>query len=79
MAKAYSPEGSPIVGTLELIPGMAMAEVTRDDSGAINVEYEGETEVYWNDQKTVRDNETNETIYVDENESRWLESELVWK
>ena len=79
MLKAYSPDGSAIVGTYELIPGMAQAEVTRDDSGAVNVEYLGETEVYWNDQKTVRDSETNQTIYVDENESTWRESELVWK
>lgn len=77
MLKAFSPYGAPIVGTLENIPGMAHAWVTRNADGTANVEFLGETDLYWNDQVT--DEIDGETVFVDENEKTCVESEIEWR
>lgn len=50
--KAYSPTGSLIVATADLIPGYAeVAGVTRAEDGSLIFEYGGETGMDWNGQR----------------------------
>lgn len=77
---AYSPNGTPIIGTLETIT--ARAEISADTfarnaDGSIVFEYEGETEVFWDDQETVRRN--GEVIYLDEDGGEWTAAQIVLK
>lgn len=50
--------GQPAKGTVDLIPGLAL--LTFDDDG--HAEYEGETEVNWNNQATRHDQAGNEIL-----------------
>lgn len=71
-----SPNGSPIVGTKELIPGMAYAS---EYSETGEPEYEGETDVYWNDQKTIKRRGPNgkvSLVYLDEGGEEWTFDQL---
>lgn len=67
-----SPTGSPIIGTLETIIGRANA-VEYSETGA--PDYDGGTEVYWDEQKTVERNGS--PVYLDENGGEWAFSQLV--
>ena len=52
--QAFSPTGVPIIGTADTIPGNALAlDFTRDETGAIVVEFGGETKICWNGQRTL--------------------------
>lgn len=56
---------SPIKGTLETLSGCALfSEVKRKSDGSISYEYVGETEVFWDEQRTVTGDEG--VIYLDE-------------
>jgi hypothetical protein len=72
-----SPTGTIIVATLERLTGRAIivpGSVRQDCLGSFEFEYEGSTEIYWNDQQTVvRDDER---VFVDRNGDEFLESEL---
>jgi hypothetical protein len=50
--KAISPDGNDIIGTLEVIEGVARADVALAKNGRLKVEFLGETDVDWNTQVT---------------------------
>jgi len=66
-----APNGSPIVGTSELTPGMA--EVTFHEDGTWD--YAGETDVYWDGQTTVT--WAGQIVWQDQDGNEWRESELL--
>lgn len=49
MKQLYAPNGKLIIGTSELITGMARVEGFDEDGAPV---FSGRTEVYWDDQKT---------------------------
>lgn len=54
--KAFAPNGKQIRGTLDTIP--AIAEISsesysRNANGKLEFDWDGETDVIWDDQKTV--------------------------
>ena len=69
----FSPSGSPIVGTKELLTGTAYL-LSISDEGV--PEYEGSTDVNWSEQKTAR-NDKGELIFVAEDGSEWACCDLV--
>jgi hypothetical protein len=76
--KAYAPNGRPIIGTSDLIPGCALGAVFKEaPDGELQVEFEGETRVYWDGQYQVTDDEGRE-LYQDDDGGEWPESELVF-
>ena len=77
MLVAYSPSGVLIDGTLESLLGRAHVHVTKNVQGHVEIEFLGETEIFWNEQKTVEQDD--EIIYLDEEGGIWKESEIVWK
>lgn len=74
--KAFAPTGVEIVGTLEMIPGTAIAsDFARNPDGSISVEYDGGTDVDWDGQATVTRN--GKKVYVDDSGGEWTEDQLV--
>ena len=75
--RAYSPTGSLIVQTLEVVP--ATSGITPNSfrmiHGELDFDWDGNTEIEWNDQKTVM--RENQRVFVDEEGLEWLESQLV--
>lgn len=69
----FAPNGSQIVGTLERITGRANA-TSYSETG--EPEYDGETEVWWDEQETAT-NAAGQTIYVDEDGYQWTFDELT--
>ena len=67
-----SPNGLPIVGTLETLK--ARAEAT-EYSATGEPEYSGETDVWWDEQKTVT--KGNSLVYLDEDGYEWVFPDLV--
>lgn len=50
-------DGEEIIGTLERVPGTAnIGSASRNSDGSINIEHGGETDIDWNEQKTVKIN-----------------------
>ena len=72
---AVSPEGNPIIGTLEFVEGVALADITVSDNGELNLEYSGETEVDWDSQRTKT--EEGERLFVCSRRKVWRESQVV--
>lgn len=73
--KLISPHGSEIIGTLETIIGYAaFQEPKLDENGKIDFEYSGETEINWNEQKTVE--RDGGRVFVDEDGREFNESQL---
>jgi hypothetical protein len=65
-----SPKGSPIVGTLEIIHGVANCTIHSDGTRT----YDGGTDVDWDSQETVvRDGKV---IFVDEDGEEWTFDQL---
>jgi hypothetical protein len=78
MADLTNGMGVRIIGTLELVPGCALIQpgsVKKCGKNRFRFEYEGETEVFWDDQKTQR--RRGERLFVDENYDVWRESQLL--
>lgn len=73
--KAIAPEDNPIIGTLEFVEGVALADTTIGDNGELNVGYSGETEVDWNSQRTKT--EEGERLFVCSRHKLWRESQVV--
>lgn len=76
---AFAPNGSPICGTLESVPGCAETvddSFERNDDGSLDYNHAGETDVWWDDQTTLS-TVTGETIFVDRNGNQWAASQLV--
>jgi len=71
-----SPTGTHIIGTLERLTGYAVieSETVRNTDTGFEFEYEGTTEVYWDEQKTVE--RDGERIFVDRNGDEFREGEL---
>lgn len=77
--EAVAPDGSRIVGTFERIPGCAEVvpgSWSRRKTGELEFDYDGHTEVYWNDQRTLEHGQTGERLFVDEAGEIWRESQL---
>lgn len=67
-----SPSGSPIVGTYERLTARANAT---EYSATGEPDYAGDTEVFWDEQKTVmRDGSM---IYLDEDGMEWIFTDLI--
>lgn len=71
--KAVSPEGNEITGTLEVIEGVAVADVSLVD-GRLNIEYHGETQVDWNTQSSKIEN--GERLFVCSSHKVWRETQV---
>ena len=70
------PNGEEIVGTFDLLTGQALVNgIKVDQDGTVEPDYEGTTEVHWNDQRTKY--EAGERLYVDDDGGVWRESQLV--
>jgi len=70
---ARAPNGKLIVGTFEKLFGRAdivAGSFTRDENGTLTFEYEGYTEVFWEEQRTARSN--GRPIFLDEEGFRLL-------
>jgi hypothetical protein len=65
MKQLYTKSGKRIRGTLEQVRGVANV-IGFDElpNGSIEPEYEGGTDIWWDEQRTVKD-EDGKTIYVD--------------
>lgn len=76
--KAFAPNGLEIVGTREIIPGVASItrdSFAKDSDGNLTFEHRGGTEVHWDAQKTVtRDGRT---VFVDEDGAEWTGDMIV--
>lgn len=72
MAQYKSPTGLLIEGTLERLSGKALVSDIQDDGTPV---YYGETEIWWDEQRTVtRDDKA---IFVDEAGEEWTFDQLV--
>ena len=72
-----SPEGTLVVATLERLSGRALIEpssIRADPTGGVSFDYEGTTDVFWDDQRTVTQDD--ERVFLDEDGEEYLESEL---
>jgi hypothetical protein len=75
--KLISPKETLIVATLERLSGRALiapGSVRREASGGFSFDYEGTTEIFWDDQRTVVEND--ERVFLDDEGVEYLESEL---
>ncbi len=76
-AAARASNGKLTIGTLERLSGRAdivEGSFTRNENGTFTFEYEGYTEVFWEEQKTVRRN--GRPIFLDEEGFQWEETQL---
>ncbi len=74
---ALSPKGTRILGTLEELTARAeIASFTRGPDGKIEWDYEGDTEVFWDGQMTVKDKQGRE-IFLDANGDEWALDQLT--
>lgn len=74
--RLVAPNGSPIIGTADTIPGTALADTYDvEPDGSLTPNYVGETDVYWDGQTTNTD-ANGETLYVAEDGNEWPESQL---
>jgi len=76
--RAFAPNGSPIMGTLEVVS--ARAEITddsfeRDKDGNVTFDWLGATTVFWDDQETViRDDKP---VFLAEDGTEWTSDQIV--
>lgn len=76
--KATSPTGVAIWGTKELVPGVAVTSentFSRKPDGRLDFDYAGETELDWDNQRTVEKN--GHTVFVDADGDEWNEDQIV--
>jgi hypothetical protein len=72
-----SPDGTRIVATLERLSGRALIEpgsARRNPEGSLEFDYEGTTEILWEEQKTIVHN--GQRIFLDEEGGEYPENEL---
>jgi hypothetical protein len=72
-----SRKGTLIVATLERLSGRALivpSSVRAEPTGGFSFEYEGTTDIFWDDQRTVTQDD--ERVFLDEEGEEYLESEL---
>lgn len=74
--RLISPQGTPIRGTLEELSAVASAATwSVDRNGELEPLYDGETEVFWDSQMTVRRDDT--LVVVDRYGQEYLASECT--
>lgn len=73
MANYVSPNGHPIIGTKEQIPGVGLITGIEPDGTPI---YGGATDIDWDDQKPVRDGE-GKILFVDSQRRCWTFEQLT--
>ena len=71
-----SPRGFDIVGTFEVLYGVAQLIHPKIVDNKIEFDYEGDTEVDWNSQTTVLDKK-GRRIFVDAEGFHWSENEVI--
>jgi hypothetical protein len=77
MSELKSPkEDAVIIGTLEVIEGTALIQDARIQDGKIVFEYDGETKVDWDSQKS-KLNEDGKVQFVDSEGNYWSEDEVI--
>jgi hypothetical protein len=72
-----SPKGTLIVATLERLSGRALivpGSARPEPLGGFSFDYQGTTDIYWDEQRTVLEND--ERVFVDEEGTEYLESKL---
>jgi len=72
-----SQKGTLIVATLERLSGRALivpSSVRAEPTGGFSFDYEGTTDIFWDDQRTVTQDD--ERVFLDEEGEEYLESEL---
>ena len=72
--KAVSPEGNEIIGTLEVMEGVARADVSLTRNRRLKVEFLGDTDVDWNSQTTKT--QKGERLFVCSQRKVWSESQV---
>jgi hypothetical protein len=79
MSKLKTPTGLDITGTFESLQGCALIRsAERTAAGRLDLEYDGETEIWWDSQKTEHDKaELEQRLFVDEDGGLWKERELI--
>lgn len=70
--KLYTPSLTRIIGTKETVPGTALAQEYKPDGEPI---YDGETKIWWDDQKTVWSRGSR--VYICEDDEEWRFDELT--
>jgi hypothetical protein len=76
MNNLIAPNGKKIHGTFESLQACAeIASAERNKDGGLELEYNGNTEIWWDSQRTIREKE--ERMFVDEEGNIWPESKLV--
>lgn len=76
---AVSPNGLPIIGTLEQLTGRANTadgSFARDAAGNLTYDHEGSTEIFWDDGRTVTD-DRGEYIFLDSEGGHWAEDQII--
>jgi hypothetical protein len=77
--RMVGPKGQAIIGTLEVVKGAALGAVYRGAKGNVQIDYEGETEIWWDEQETVArpgPKGVSEVVYVTQDGYEFLASEL---
>jgi len=75
MSDLKAPNGKLIIGTLETVPGTALIQNAKVKCGKVEFEYEGETKIDWDSQKSVL--EGGQRVFVDEEWNTWTENKIV--
>lgn len=70
-----SPTGQLVIGTLESLTGTAMVDGWTIEDGKLVPEYEGTTEIEWDNQHTKLDERTGAMLVVDEAGEIWSVTE----
>ena len=74
MADYKSPNGSPIVGTSDMVPATALINGINDDG---TPDYAGSSLLDWDNQKTNRDSANDQILYIDDDGNEWTFNQLV--
>ncbi len=82
MTKLKTKTGKDVVGTLEILQGCAMIEsAERLENGSLELVYDGNTDIWWDTQKTQREDEDSavpgDRMFVDDEGALYPESEIV--
>ena len=83
---AMAPNGLKITGTLEKMKGRARITFRPQDEadpgdereGRLCFSWDGQTEVFWDEQKTVA-NEKGQRIFLDEEGNQWTEDDITFE
>jgi hypothetical protein len=76
-----APNGLEITGTLEKLQGRGQItfcspEEAEEQEGKLSFTWDGGTEIFWNEQKTARD-ENGRVIFLDREGNQWTGDEII--